>query len=109
MDNQLLMRAREAVLEWAAQWGEREPRDILMVGTTHEAATRWIHGPEVGSRADRVCFATVHGVFRRSGRSGEWAALFLDPATFRVMTYTVRLRDAVPSRSLEQLGTVHQL
>jgi hypothetical protein len=109
MDEHALPRAGEAVLEWAAEWGEPKPRNLRMVATTHEAATQWIHGPQVGSRTDWVYFATVQGAFRKDGRAGEWAAVFVDRATFRVVTYTVRSRDQAPGRPLEQLGTVHQL
>lgn len=108
MDAQLLDRVGEAVLEWAVEWGEGNPRNVRMVVTTHEAATQWLHGPQTSSRPDRVYFVTVQGTFRQRSRSGEWAALFVDPATFRVVTFTVRPLEAVPTRSLEQLGTVHR-
>ncbi|MFF1285432.1 hypothetical protein ACFVY4_32540 [Streptomyces sp. NPDC058299] len=109
MDAQLLDRVGEAVLEWAVEWGEQEARNVLMVVTTHEAATQWLHGPQTWSRPDRVYFATVQGTFQQRGRSGEWAALFVDPITFRVVTFTVRPLEAVPNRPLGQLGTVHRL
>lgn len=108
MDGQLWNRVGEAVVEWAAEWGEEEPRDILMVVTTHEAATQWLHGPQTWSRPDQVCFAVVQGAFRQRGRTGDWAALFIDPVTFRVVTFTVRPLEAVPDRPLGQLGTVHR-
>ncbi|MER6441256.1 hypothetical protein ABT275_33465 [Streptomyces sp. NPDC001185] len=80
------------------------------MSTTRDRAMRLLYST-VGSTDEPVFLLTCRGDFsrlRETGKSvhGVWAALFIDPVTLDVRSYTVRPWDFIPDVDLSALGAV---
>ncbi|MER5888081.1 hypothetical protein ABT160_30040 [Streptomyces sp. NPDC001941] len=115
VDEGELERVRAVVRSWVLEWSDPDPWEVRMVVTTGDAGMAALYGPGVGSVPEVRYLVVLRGMFLKRGedggpdRSGEWAALFLNPVCMRVAGYTVRPLDAIPELRLEDLGPVHHL
>ncbi|MEU1502778.1 hypothetical protein [Streptomyces sp. NPDC005732] len=95
---------------WASEWGEENPQEMQWVSTTRDQAMRLLYST-VASTDEPAFLLTCRGDFsrlRETGKSthGVWAALFIDPVTMEVRSYTVRPWDFIPDVDLSVLGPI---